>query len=168
MMQKVKCIYNEEIEHLLTINKVYEVTEEVVDFYSIINDEQVDTAFLKTYFKKEEKTEGTSLACAEGGTKNDQDKVQMELLSACALEEMAEVMTYGRKKYEAHNWRKGMKWSRVLGALLRHTFAYLRGENKDPETGRSHMAHAGCCVMFLIEYEKCKLGEDDRYKNKEE
>lgn len=62
------------------------------------------------------------------------------------------------------NWAKGFTWSRLIGAALRHLFAFARGEDRDPESGLSHLAHAGCCILFLITHERCKLGTDDRYK----
>ncbi len=99
--------------------------------------------------------------------KYDESKVQLELLSVPALMAIGQVMTFGARKYEAHNWRKGFKWSRLLGASLRHIFAYMSGENTDPESGLSHLAHAGCCIMFLLEHEICKLGTDDRYTTTE-
>jgi hypothetical protein len=98
-----------------------------------------------------------------GGIKHDQGKPRMELLSAVALKKIAEVMSFGAHKYEDHNWRKGFKWSRLYGAALRHTLAHMDGEDKDPETGLSHLAHAGCCIMFLLEHEARGLGEDDRF-----
>lgn len=101
-------------------------------------------------------------------TKHDQEKIPLELLSPVALNMIGEVMAFGAKKYAAHNWRKGMAWSRLIGAALRHLFAYLGGEDKDPESGLSHIAHAGCCVMFLLEYIAKDLGEDDRYKEQRE
>lgn len=96
--------------------------------------------------------------------KNDAEKIRLELLSVTAMEEIGKVLTFGAKKYDAHNWRKGMAWSRLLGAALRHLTAYMRGEDLDPETGLSHLAHAGCCIMFLLEYQKSGLGTDDRFK----
>lgn len=98
------------------------------------------------------------------GKKWDAGKVRVDLLSPLALEEIAKVMTFGATKYGDNNWRKGIAWSRVIGALLRHTFAFMRGEDNDPETGLSHMAHAGCCVMFLLEYIVSHKELDDRYK----
>ena len=98
------------------------------------------------------------------GSKHDQDKVQLELLSPIALTEIGKVLTFGAKKYASHNWRKGLSWSRVLGAALRHLLAFIGGEDKDPESGLSHLAHLGCCVMFLLEYEVTKKELDDRYK----
>lgn len=62
------------------------------------------------------------------------------------------------------NWAKGFTWSRLIGAALRHLFAFARGEDRDPESGLSHLAHAGCCILFLITHERCKLGTDDRFK----
>jgi hypothetical protein len=87
----------------------------------------------------------------------------MELLSVDALNAIAEVLTFGAKKYEDHNWRKGFDWSRLYGAAMRHLSAHMNGEDKDPETKLSHLAHAGCCLMFLIEHEKRGLGKDDRH-----
>lgn len=97
------------------------------------------------------------------GKKYDGGKPRMDLLSSIALEEIAKVMTFGAKKYGDNNWRGGIAWSRVLGALFRHGFSFLGGEDKDPETGLSHLAHVGCCVMFLLEYEVTRREFDDRW-----
>jgi hypothetical protein len=101
------------------------------------------------------------------GIKNDQDKPRLELLSTAALLEISKVLAFGAKKYSAHNWRGGFDWSRLYGAALRHLLAHMDGEDKDSETGLSHLAHLGCCVMFLLEHEVKGLGHDDRYKAKE-
>lgn len=100
---------------------------------------------------------------ATGGMKFDGDKPMLALLPMEALEEVGKVLTFGAQKYDAHNWRKGFVWSRLLSAALRHTFAFVRGEDKDPETGLSHLAHAVCCLLFLISFTKTKAGTDDRY-----
>lgn len=94
--------------------------------------------------------------------KADENKNRVDLLPIGPMEAIAEILTFGANKYADNNWRKGFKWSRVYGALLRHMFAWWRGEKCDPETGKSHLAHAGCCIMFLLEHEQRKLGEDDR------
>jgi hypothetical protein len=98
------------------------------------------------------------------GKKNDADKVRWELLSVPAIREIAKVMTFGAKKYDAHNWRGGFDWSRLYGAALRHLTSHMEGDSIDSESGLSHLAHAGCCIMFLLEHEIRKLGNDDRYK----
>lgn len=100
------------------------------------------------------------------GVKHDKEKIQVELLSPIALLEISKVMTFGAKKYSSHNWRGGILWSRVLGAALRHLLSFLGGEDKDPETGLSHIAHLSCCAMFLLEYETTHKELDDRYRSK--
>ena len=96
--------------------------------------------------------------------KLDSGKPPLSLISRTALEEEAKVMAYGVGKYGTHNWRQGMDFSRLMDAALRHIYAFADGEDKDKETGLSHLAHARCCLAFLIEYEGKKLGKDDRFK----
>lgn len=100
------------------------------------------------------------------GVKHDQEKPKMELIAPSAIFALANVLTFGAKKYAARNWEKGMVWTRPIAAILRHTFAYLGGETHDPETGLSHMAHVMCEAMFLIEYEKTHPELDDRPNSK--
>lgn len=96
--------------------------------------------------------------------KHDGDKPRLDLLPPEALIEIAHVLTHGADKYGAYNWRKGMNWSRLFAAALRHMFAWQMGETHDSETQRSHLAHACCCLMFLMVYEKLSMGVDDRVK----
>ena len=51
------------------------------------------------------------------------------------------VAEFGAKKYEPWNWSKGLSRVQILGSLLRHTFAYLRGEETDKDSGLSHTDH---------------------------
>lgn len=102
---------------------------------------------------------------SKSGVKFDNGKVPLELLPALPLIKIGQVLEFGAKKYNDHNWRKGMKWSRVAGAALRHFLAWLNGEDTDPESGLSHLAHCACCLLFLLEYEKTKPELDDRWKN---
>ena len=101
---------------------------------------------------------------APAGVKHDTGKPRMELLSRHALEAEARVLAFGAQKYDADNWRKGMAWRRLVGAAFRHLAAFADGEDVDPETGLSHLAHLRCCAGFLIEYQTFGLGVDDRHK----
>jgi hypothetical protein len=85
------------------------------------------------------------------------------LLDYYALEETSKVMVYGAKKYALHNWRKGLKFSRLYNAALRHIFAFIDGEDFDPESTLPHIAHAMCCLMFLLRMQKDRPDLDDRY-----
>lgn len=96
--------------------------------------------------------------------KFDTDKLPLHLLSTEAMNQTAAVLKFGAQKYAEHNWRKGFAWSRPLSAAMRHITAFNDGEDKDPESGLSHLAHAACCIMFLLEFEKTHQNLDDRYK----
>lgn len=96
------------------------------------------------------------------GFKYDEGKAAMQFIAPEMMFGMGEILELGAKKYTPRNWEKGMAWSRPFGACLRHLFAWWGGENNDKETGKSHLWHAACCLMFLIAYEQRKIGEDDR------
>jgi len=102
-----------------------------------------------------------------GGEKFDTDKLRYDLLPPELLEETARVLTFGAEKYSARNWELGMAWSRPFGAMMRHMWAWWGGEDKDPETGYSHLAHAACCIAFLVAYERRGTGTDNRPKGEE-
>lgn len=90
-------------------------------------------------------------------------KTRFDLIPFDAVGEIADVLAYGAQKYSANNWCRGTEWGRYFAALCRHIFAWWRGEDKDPETGFSHLAHAGCCLLFLMEYQRNAWGTDDRF-----
>jgi len=98
------------------------------------------------------------------GVKHDLGKPRIELISAIWVEGVADVLTFGAKKYASHNWRKGLEISRCLGAAFRHMFAVLRGEDLDKETGLHHLLHASCELMFAYELLVTRPELDDRWK----
>lgn len=63
-----------------------------------------------------------------------------------------------------HNWRKGIAYSRLIDAAMRHLAAWSGAEDLDPESGLSHLAHARCCIGFLLAYEVNGPKNDDRYR----
>ncbi|CAB4134467.1 hypothetical protein UFOVP273_86 [uncultured Caudovirales phage] len=110
----------------------------------------------------------TSVADAKTAVRFDTNKTRWDLLPFEAVEDIVKVLEFGAKKYAAHNWQKGdgFAYTRVLNSLLRHIFAFMQGEDNDPESGLSHMAHAGCNVVFLLYYLKNaeRYSNDDRFK----
>jgi hypothetical protein len=100
--------------------------------------------------------------------KLDDGKLDWSLLPIDSVEEILKVLEFGKKKYSSWNWASngGFNYTRVLNAMLRHLFAYIRGQDNDPETGLSHMAHLGCNVLFILYYIKHKeqFNKDDRFK----
>ena len=92
-----------------------------------------------------------------GGVKYDNGKPQWSLLPFKALTEVVEVLTYGAKKYAPDNWKKVPDARRrYIDAGFRHFAAYASGETHDPETGKHHLAHAICCLLYIVAFD---LGE---------
>ena len=88
------------------------------------------------------------------GIKYDGEKPKMNLLPPKAIVEISKVLTFGAAKYDAENWRKlDDLQNRYTAGALRHIFAHMDGEELDPETNLSHLAHAMCCLLFKLEIE---------------
>jgi len=98
-----------------------------------------------------------------GAKKFDSNKPRMDLLSVDAMVAIANIMGMGAKKYGDQNWRQGFAYSRLYAACQRHLTSWWNGDNLDDESGKSHLHHAACCLMMLIEHEIRNLGQDDRY-----
>jgi hypothetical protein len=96
------------------------------------------------------------------GIKHDSGKCRVDLVPPDFIEAVGWILKYGAvdkpnpdgtKGYGDNNWRNGIKYSRVYGATLRHLFSFWNGKIIDRESGRPHLHHAACNLMFLIIYE---------------
>lgn len=87
------------------------------------------------------------------GTKKDEGKERFDLIPSEALFSLARILTFGAEKYEDRNWERGILYGRVFAALQRHLWRWFMQQDVDEETGESHMAHALCCIVFLVTYE---------------
>ena len=97
--------------------------------------------------------------------KYDSDKPEYHLIPWRPLTELGKLYQFGANKYEPHNWKKGMAWSRCYNALLRHLQAWWEGETNDPESKCHHLSSVAWCAFTLIWYELYGVGDDDRPKN---
>lgn len=98
----------------------------------------------------------------EKATHYSQDKSGVDQIPTEVLMEWGEVFTYGEKKYARNNWKKGTDWHEFYGSALRHLYKWWNGEDIDPETGLSHLAHALWNVGALRYYQRREIGTDDR------
>jgi hypothetical protein len=98
------------------------------------------------------------------GARFNAGKPDYSLIPLSTLEDEARVWMYGKEKYAAWNWAKGMPWSVPLACALRHLAAFQRGEDVDPESGQPHLAHAMCNLRMLTLYSKTFQEGDDRPK----
>lgn len=98
------------------------------------------------------------------GLRYNENKERWSLVDFEALKPMVKVLEYGAKKYDDHNWKKGLKTTEVAESLLRHLTAYLNGEDNDKETNLPHTGHILCNAMFLSYMHEFKKEFDTRYK----
>lgn len=98
-----------------------------------------------------------------GGKKSDENKPRLHLVPERTLVGIARAFEHGADKYGVFNWRKGFKWSRLADASLRHLYAWLEGQECDPDSGLHHLDHLACNVAMLIEHSHKGMGTDDRH-----
>jgi hypothetical protein len=97
------------------------------------------------------------------GGKKGQKIERYDLIPFTAMEELARVYGKGAQKYDDFNWLKGYSWGLSIGAMLRHISAFARGEDKDPDDGLHHLAHAAWHCFTLMVFQAEKRGTDTRF-----
>lgn len=102
------------------------------------------------------------------GKKFDQGKPKLHLLVKEALDGAAYAFMMGEEKYGKWNYREGIEYTKICDSLMRHTLAFLNGEDLDPESGLPHTFHINANA-HIIEYMRVHKPEmDDRHAKKED
>jgi len=96
-------------------------------------------------------------------------RIDLTLISPFAIAEEALAMEEGAAKYGRYNYTVvGVKARVYVGALLRHVFKWLLGEERDPKTGVHHLGSARACIGILIDAQvRGKLMDDRPPSHKE-
>lgn len=90
-------------------------------------------------------------------------KPKMSDTPTVGIVEMGKVFTMGAGKYGRFNWRQHRVSSTVYyDAAQRHLLAWFEGENIDPESGLSHLAHVMACMNIILDAEKHSKLNDNR------
>ena len=104
------------------------------------------------------------------GKKFDQGKTEWDLLPLGPIEEVIKVLMHGKEKYGRDNWQLvDNPIRRYYSAAQRHLAAFRRArfDTKDPydaidaESHLHHLAHAACCILFLLWHERKELCDED-------
>ena len=78
-------------------------------------------------------------------------KPDYSLIPLASMKEAAKVLEYGATKYAVDNWRKPTNWRVSYACLMRHMAAWQSGEDLDPESGFSHLGHAACNILQMLD-----------------
>jgi len=97
----------------------------------------------------------------EEGKKLDTGKLEWDLLPLSMLTDIVKVLMFGKEKYSKNNWKK-VKEARVryINAALRHITSYQEQEIFDSESKLPHLAHACCCLIFILWFDRKKTNEN--------
>lgn len=95
--------------------------------------------------------------------KADIGKPDIYLVPPELFEAVAKIRMYGNEKYhDPDNWQT-VEIDRYYSAAMRHLLAWRKGEDRDEESGYSHLWHAACNLAFMIALEDRKTEESTKY-----
>lgn len=99
-------------------------------------------------------------------------KLPLELIPRVALVQEAAVYGLGAdsptKAYGRFNWRQSAIDDAIyVGAIERHLTLWAAGEDVDPESGVSHLAHIRACCGILLDAIDAGTFVDSRRKSPE-
>jgi len=90
------------------------------------------------------------------GRKDDSGKLRYDLIPPEALEALTKVLMHGAEKYGDNNWKKGINYRRIYGAIQRHLQDWRKGQWIDTDSGLPGLWNAYAELTFLIYYEQNK------------
>jgi len=88
----------------------------------------------------------------EQGAKQLANKIPVELLPWLPIMAIAQVLQFGALKYDDWNWYKGLPITTCVASCFRHLMKFMLGEDTDDESGLPHLAHAGCNILFALQF----------------
>lgn len=95
---------------------------------------------------------------AEKGVKPE----RFDLIPVYPLELLARHYGIGAEKYADRQYEAGYAWGKSFAAMMRHAWAFWRGEDIDPETGSPHLAAVAWHAFTLMEFGRTHPEKDDR------
>lgn len=76
---------------------------------------------------------------------------------------VAEALKNGADKYGAYNFRdSGIAGSVYIGAMLRHLYAYMDGEDNAQDSNIHHLKHVGASIALMLDSMAKGTFVDDR------
>ena len=92
-------------------------------------------------------------------------KPSAQFIPPIAIVEEAVVMALGADKYTAFSWQDDpVDATTYYSAAMRHLMSWFSGEDRDRESGASHLAHVRACMAILMDCQASGILIDDRPK----
>lgn len=109
-------------------------------------------------------TEEVIVTNEQTGGRKGSKLARFDLIPSRPLELLAEHYGRGCLKYSDRNWENGYNWGLSFAAMMRHAWAFWRGEDIDPETGSPHLVAVAWHAFALLEFGRICPTLDDRSK----
>jgi len=100
---------------------------------------------------------------SDGDIKADSGKRRYDLVPIEAIEGIAEIFTYGSRKYDDNNWKKSEHPDRYYAAACRHLAEIRKGNYIDPESNCFHIDHA---LTSLVMYRELMIKQGEHPNNR--
>lgn len=82
-------------------------------------------------------------------------------VDACQARAGARALDFGAKKYSPGGWERGIEFTRIASAGLRHALDF---DTDDPESGLPHACHLAANLIFAATFE----ARGDRYASQDD
>ena len=93
---------------------------------------------------------------------SDINKLRIDLVPPEGIEGAAAAFQEGLARHGERDWEKnGCHWGSVFGGLMRHAWAWWRGEEFDSD-GKHNLDGAIACAMMLKAMSVRRIGTDTR------
>lgn len=129
---------------------IYKVTEEMSD-----NQEECSGSDFPDFLEISIPKGTVNLSRGTAGRKHDSNKPRYSLLPTGTINQVVQVLEYGAVKYEIDNWQRvPSARTRYYDAAMRHIDDWWNGSEIDEESSLHHLAHAICCLLFLLWFDE--------------
>lgn len=91
----------------------------------------------------------------ETAKKFDKGKARYDLIPPEFMDGIAKMYGMGALKYGEGNWEKGagLAYTRLFAAMMRHAWAFIRGETFDPRDGQHHMLSVAWNAIAIFTFD---------------
>ena len=92
---------------------------------------------------------------SETAKKFDKGKARYDLIPPEFMDAIAKMYGMGACKYGEGNWEKGngLGYMRMFAAMMRHGWAFIRGERYDPEDGQHHLLSVAWYAIAMFTFD---------------
>lgn len=137
-----------------------EINPETFDLPKTVTELREGVVLIKESTKEAPEAIVRKQQTSEHTLRYNQNKTMYDLIPWEWERALAEIFTFGAKKYAPHNWKKSLNTTDHaqvvqdrLASARRHIAAWQSGERDDPESKVHHLAQASWNLLMIFWYD---------------